>query len=64
MFETLFSDPGAQRRSYIARADRGRPAPGESDTEFRLDKAKGRSYSVAKTSKSYPQTGELCFHFS
>ena len=59
-------NPGELRRSYEARADRNQPEAGESFTYFRLDKAKARPYhaKVADTGESYPQTGELHFHFA
>ena len=59
-------NPGELRRSYEARADRNQPGAGESFTYFRLDKAAERPYhaKVADTGESYPQTGELHFHFA
>ena len=60
----LMKNAGALRREYTARADRNARGEGESFYEFRLDKAKGRSYAVAESSKSYPQTGGLRFHFA
>ena len=62
----LDKDPGGLRRSYEARAERNQPQEGESFTYFRLDKAAERPYhaKVADTGESYPQTGELHFHFA